>query len=210
MRRSPIFSASVIFTIALTVGALYYPLALRLWPLMDVVIRGGESPETLLPAVQRKVHELDPELALANVKTMDQWLSINAAQPRLDAILLGSFAAAALLIAMLGVYGVLSYSVNQRTREIGLRIALGAAPHGVLRLIVIEGMKVVFAGILVGLIAALMLGQALSKLVFGVAARDAATFAAVAVILMSVGLAACFIPGRRASRVDPILALRHE
>ena len=127
--------------------ALYYPTATRLRPLMDVVVRTIGSPEAALPALRHKIHELDAEIALANVKTMDQWLSITAAQPRLNAVLLGAFAAVALLIATIGVYGVLAYSVNQRTREIGLRIALGARPRRVLHQVASEGMKVVLTGL---------------------------------------------------------------
>ena len=189
---------------------LYYPVAWRVWPLMDIVVRADRSPEALLPALRERIHGLDPALALANVRTMDQWVSNTSAQPRLNAVLLGVFAAVALLIASLGIYGVLAYSVNQRTREIGLRMALGAKPAGVLQLIVGEGMKVVLFGIGIGLLGGLALGRLVSSLVFGVTVRDPATFATVAVILAAVGLAACAIPARRASRVDPMTALRQE
>src|SRR5207249_3296815 len=181
--------------------ALYFPMATRVWPLMDIAVRTDGQPEALLPALRRKVHELDAELALANVRTMDQWVSNNAAQPRLNAVLLGVFAAVALLIAAIGIYGVLAYSVNQRTREIGLRMALGAQPGGVLRLVVGEGMTVVMIGIGIGLLGGLALGRALSSLVYGVPVRDPATFAGVAALLTIVALAACAIPARRAARV---------
>src|SRR5882672_8601598 len=119
---------------------------------MDVVVRTEARPESVLPTVRQLVHELDPALPVSTVRTMDQWVSNNAAQPRLNAILLAVFACVALLIAAIGIYGVLAYSVNQRTREIGLRMALGAQQSNVLRLIVGEGMMVGLAGIGAGLI----------------------------------------------------------
>ncbi|HEX8838637.1 MAG TPA: ABC transporter permease [Candidatus Acidoferrum sp.] len=190
--------------------ALYYPMAWRVWPLMDVVVRTDSAPEALLPAIRRKVHELDAELALANVRTMEEWVSNSAAQPRLNTTLLSVFAFVALLIASIGIYGVLAHSVSQRTSEIGVRMALGASPSGVLRLIVGEGMKVALIGIGSGLLGGLALGRAVSSLVFGVPVRDPATFLWVTVALASVALAACAIPALRAARVDPIVALRYE
>ena len=191
--------------------SLYYPMAQRgVWPLMDVVVRAQGSPDAMLPTIRQKIHELDSEIALANVRTMEQWVSNNAAQPRLSTVLLSVFAGVALLIAAIGIYGVLAYSVNQRTREIGLRMALGSTPRGVLQLIIGEGMRVVLIGIAIGLAGGLALGRAVSSLVFGVPVRDPVTFGVVAVVLSGVALAACAIPARRASRVDPIVALRYE
>jgi putative ABC transport system permease protein len=189
---------------------LYYPMASRVSALVDVVVRSSGSPEALLPTIRQRVHELDGELALANVRTMDQWLSNSAVQPRLNSTLLGVFATIALVIAAIGIYGVLAYSVSERTREIGLRMALGATHFGVLRLIVGEGMKVVMIGIGIGLVGALALGRTLSSLVFGVTVRDPMTFTVVAMILAGVALAACVVPARRAARVDPMVALRYE
>ena len=189
---------------------LYYPMASRVSPLVDVVVRSSGSPEALLPTIRQRVHELDGELALANVRTMDQWLSNSAAQPRLNSTLLGVFATIALVIAAIGIYGVLAYSVSERTREIGLRMALGATNFGVLRLIIGEGMRVVMIGIGIGIVGALALGRTLSSLVFGVTVRDPTTFTVVAMILAGVALAACVIPARRAARVDPMVALRCE
>lgn len=190
--------------------ALYYSLASRVWPLMDVVVRTSSPPETLLPSIRQKVHETDAELALANVRTMDEWVSNSAAQPRLNTVLLSVFAAMALLIAAIGIYGVMAYLVNQRTREIGVRMALGATPGGVLRLVVGEGMTVVVMGIGTGIVGGLGLGRAVSSLVFGVTVRDPATFLGVVAVLATVALAACAIPARRAARVDPMVALRCE
>jgi putative ABC transport system permease protein len=220
LRRSA--SPATAFTIVGVVGdvrstaltqespALYYPMAARVWPLMDIVVRTDSSPEALLPSIREKVRELDSELALANVRTMDQWLSNSAAQPRLNTVLLTIFASIALVIASIGIYGVIAYSVSQRISEIGVRMALGATPRDVLRLIVSEGMNVALIGIGTGLLGGLALGRAVSSLVFGVPVRDPRTFAAVAVALASVALAASVIPALRASRVDPIVALRYE
>jgi putative ABC transport system permease protein len=213
---------STLFTIVGVVGnvrntalnqespALYFPLAARVWPRMDVVVRTDGSPTALLPSIRRKVNELDSELALAKVRTMDDYLSLNAAQPRMNAILLGVFSGVALLIAAIGIYGVLSYSVIQRTREIGLRMALGAQPRNVMRLVIGQGMIVGMIGIVAGLLGGLAMGSAVSSIVYGVPARDPLTFVVVAVVLTAVAFAACIIPARRAASVDPIIALRYE
>jgi len=189
---------------------LYYPLATRVWQLMDVAVRSDLPPEALLPTLRRKVHELDAELPLATVRTMEQWLSNGAAPSRLSATVLGAFAAAAALIAAIGIYGVLAFSVNQRTQEIGVRMALGAQPGGIVRLIVREGMIVAGAGIGTGLLAAWLLGRAVESLVYEVPVHDAAIFGLVGAGLALVAFAACSIPARRASLVDPIQALRYE
>ena len=151
-----------------------------------------------------------PTLPVSTVRTMDEWVSNSAAQPRLNAILLAVFAAVAMLIAAIGIYGVLAYSVNQRTREIGLRMALGAPRGHVLRLIVREGMTVGAIGIGIGIAGALALSRVLASLVFDVPVRDPLTYVVVAVSLAVVALVACVIPARKASRVDPIVALRYD
>jgi putative ABC transport system permease protein len=141
---------------------------------------------------------------------MEDWVSNSAAQSRINALLVVVFAAVALLIAAIGVYGVLAYSVNQRTREIGLRMALGAQQSNVLRLIVSEGMMVGLAGIAAGLAGAYALSRALAALLFDVEPRDPLTFATVAAMLIAIALAACLVPAWRGSRIDPIVALREE
>ena len=191
-------------------AAMYFPAAARLGALMDVAIRTQGRPEDALPAVRRKVHDLDAELPVSTVRTMDQWVANNAVQPRLNSALLAVFACVALLIAAIGIYGVLSYSVNQRTREIGVRMALGAQRREVLQMIVGEGMRMGMAGIAAGLAGAAALGRALSSILFGVQARDPATFVAVAGILVAMALAACYLPARRATGIDPVVALRDE
>jgi putative ABC transport system permease protein len=189
---------------------LYYPMGPRVTPLTDIVVRTGGPPNVLQPAIRQKVHELDAELALANVRTEDEWVSNNAAQPRLNTVLLSIFAGVALLIATLGIYGVLAYSVTQRTAEIGMRMALGATSHAILRLIVFEGMKLALIAIGCGLLAGLALGKTLSSLVFGIAVHDPLTFLGVALAMAAIALCACVIPALRAARVDPMVALRYE
>jgi len=190
--------------------ALYYPIAARVWPLMDIVVRTDVPPATVLPMMRQKVHELDAELPLATVRTMEDWVSTSATQPRLSATLVGGFAVVAVAIAAIGIYGVLAYSVNQRTREIGVRMALGARAEAVVRLIVTEGMMVSGAGVIAGIVGALVLGRAIGSLVYGIAPHDPRTFIAVATVLTIVSLAACWLPARRAARVNPIVALRDE
>jgi putative ABC transport system permease protein len=192
------------------IAEMYFPAAQRLAALMDVAVRTQGKPEEALPAIRRVVHDLDPELPVATVRTLDQWVEGNAAQPRLNSALLAIFACVALLIAAIGIYGVLSYSVTQRTREIGVRLALGAPRVEVLRMIVGEGMRMGIAGIAAGLLGAAAVSRALSSILFGVQARDPLTFASVAGILIVIALAACYLPARRATSIDPIIALRDE
>jgi putative ABC transport system permease protein len=191
-------------------AALYFSAAARSAPQMDVVIAASGKPESVLSPARARVHDLDPQLPLANVRTMDEWISNTAAQPRLNAALLGTFAGVALLIAAIGVYGVLAHSVNQRTREIGLRMALGAQQGEVLRWVVGQGMLVALAGIAVGLAGAFGLSRLVASLLYGIQPRDAVTFGAVTAALGVVAFGACLVPARRASRIDPMVALREE
>jgi putative ABC transport system permease protein len=175
---------------------------------MDIVVRPAADPATVIAGIRQAVRALDPELPLSNVRPMTEWVATSAAQPRLNAVLLGAFAAVALLVAAVGTYGVLAYSVSQRTKELGLRMALGSDRGGVLRLVVRDGMSVSVAGIAVGVVAAVAMSRALSALVFGVSVWDPWTYAAVAALLSFVALAACALPAFRASRVNPMEALR--
>jgi putative ABC transport system permease protein len=156
------------------------------------------------------VRELATDLPMFNVRSMEEWLSQSAAQPRLNASLVAAFGCLALLIAAIGVHGVLLYLVSQRTREIGLRMALGAQRSQVMRLVLRQGMMVALAGIGIGLLIAFLLSGALASLLYGIAAHDPLTFAAVALILAAVAAGSCIAPALRASKVDPIMALRCE
>ena len=188
--------------------ALYYSAGDRTWPLMDIVVRPAGDSASVLAAIRQKVRAIDPELPLSNARPMTEWVATSAAQPRLNATLLGVFACVALLVAAIGTYGVLAYSVSQRTKELGLRMALGADRAGVLRLVVREGMTVGAAGILAGVAAAIAMSRVLSALVFGVSVWDPSTYLAVSAVLALVALASCVVPAVRASRVDPMTALR--
>jgi putative ABC transport system permease protein len=189
---------------------LYFSAATRVAPLMDIVVRTQGKPESVLNAARARIHDLDSEMPLSNVRTLEEYVYNSAAQPRLNAALLGVFAGVALLIASIGVYGVLAYSVSQRTREIGLRMALGAQPSRVLYWIAGQGMLVAVAGIGAGLVGAYAMSRVLASLLFEIQPRDSLTFTVVAAILSGVALTACLVPARRASRVDPMSALRDE
>jgi predicted permease len=175
-----------------------------------VVLRTEGDPTLVMAAVRRAVAEIDPREVVYNVQTMDEVVSNSFAARRLSMILLGVFAALALLLACVGIYGVISYLVGQRTHEIGVRMALGAQPSDVLRLVVGHGARMALVGVAIGIGAALGLTRLMANQLFGVSAHDPLTFTGVAVLLIIVALAACYIPARRAMRVDPMIALRYE
>jgi putative ABC transport system permease protein len=177
---------------------------------MTLAIRTTTDPAALIPLVRREVQTLDPALPIFNVTPLDSFIERTITDWRLSAWLLALFAGSALLLSAIGAYGVISYSVSQRTREIGLRMAMGAQASDVLRLIVGQGMKVVAVGAVIGLAAALALGQVVKHLLFDVSATDPLVFAGVAFLMVIVALLACWIPARRAAKVDPMIALRTE
>jgi len=156
------------------------------------------------------VNDLDPALPVANVRTMDEVMSATQSRPRFLTILLTLFSAVALVLAVVGIYGVISYSVAQRTREFGLRMALGAQRAEVLSLVLKRGMLLGLIGVIVGLAGALSLTRFLSGLLFGVTPTDPITFGAVSLLLAAIAFLASYIPARRATKVDPMEALRHE
>jgi putative ABC transport system permease protein len=175
---------------------------------MDIVIRPRVDAASVLAVVRQKVRAMDPELPLSNVRPMREWVSASAAQPRLNAALIGTFACVALLVAAIGIYGVLAYAVSRRAKELGVRMALGADRRGVVGLIVREGMTLGAYGIAAGVLVAALASQALASLVFGVSVRDPLVYGAVALLLGALTLMSCVIPAVRASRVDPMTALR--
>jgi putative ABC transport system permease protein len=176
----------------------------------DLVVRTSGDPQSLVAAVRGVVREVDPYQPISGVRTMDEVLGVETAQRRLGMILLTAFAALALLLAALGIYGVLAFFVVQHTQEIGVRLALGARPADVLRLVVGRGMRLALIGVGVGLAASFGLARLLASLLYGVSPGDPATYALVAVLLACVALLACLVPARRATKVDPMVALRYE
>jgi putative ABC transport system permease protein len=175
-----------------------------------LAVRSNTAPENLVAAIREQVYQLDQDQPIADVATMDERLSQSLSQPRFSALLLGLFAVVALLLAAVGIYGVMSYLVTQRTHEIGIRMALGASTRDILKLVVGHGMVLTLIGVGVGLCAALLLTRFLSSLLFGVSSFDPLTYAGVSLLLIGVALVACLIPARRATRVDPMVALRYE
>jgi predicted permease len=177
---------------------------------LGTVVRSNGPRPGLFDAIRHSVQEVNREQVVASAQTMDEIISSSTAGDRFAMILLGSFAGLALLLSSLGIYGVVSYLVEQQTREFGIRIALGAQRSDVLRLVLGDGAKMALVGVGVGVVAALGLTRFLTSVLYGISATDPITFAGVAVILTAVALAACYIPARRAMRVDPIVALRYE
>jgi putative ABC transport system permease protein len=189
----------------------YVPLAVMpSWPAFFFVVRTRQDPSSIVGAARAAIRELDSSLPVRNVQTMDDVLSAAVAPARWSTALLGVFAGVALVIAVLGVFGVLSYIVTQRTRELGIRIALGAAPRQLRRMVVARGLGLVLTGIGFGLAGAALLTRFMASLLFGVTATDPVTFIGVAALLATAAVVASYLPARRATRVDPLVALRSE
>jgi putative ABC transport system permease protein len=189
---------------------IYTPVAQSAGFSMVLIARVTGDPMALAPTIRRSLAELDPGVPLSDVRTFSERVAGSVARPRLSAALLGIFAATALLLAGIGIYGVISYGVTQRTRELGIRIALGAGAERVQRMILTQGMMPVLGGIALGVFAALGLTRLLRSLLFGVAATDPTTFVAVTCFLLAVAVMASLVPARRAARSDPVTALRAE
>jgi putative ABC transport system permease protein len=199
---------------------LYYPISQMSWSAerfgkfhsfpLQMAVRTATNPGDATTAIQAAVHEVSANTPILDVKTMVEWVNESIAPQRFNMILLATFAGLALLLAAVGIYGVLAFAVRQRIREIGVRMALGAQTDDVLRMILLEGLKPTLIGIAIGLAAALGMSRVLSTLVFGVKATDTTTFVTVSAILVSVGLFASMLPAYRATRVDPLRTLRDE
>jgi len=177
---------------------------------MNLIVKSGSDPEALTSAIRNIIASIDKDQPIFGIATMEKLIADSAATQRITLVLLGLFSALALMLAAIGIYGVISYSVAQRTHEIGIRMALGAQRQDVLRMILAQGIKVAGAGVLIGIAASLGLTRLMTTLLFSVSAADPFTYAAVAIALVLIALLACYIPARRTLRVDPAIALRHE
>jgi putative ABC transport system permease protein len=194
-------------------AAVYLPhaqLAQSWWPWMTLAVRTSGDPLAVVPVVRKQIHGIDPDLPLYSINTMERQIIEHISPISVSATWMAGLGLLALALAAVGVYGVMAYAVSQRTNEIGIRIALGARTIDVMRLVLGQEGKLVMAGVAIGLIAAFAMGRALAGLLYGVNATDPMTFVMVAVGLVVVGLLACWIPARRAAKVDPMVALRYE
>jgi predicted permease len=196
--------------VAEPVATLYLPLAQYLTRYMSLVVRTSSRPNTVISAISNAVHELDREQPLVDVITMDDIVASSLSHQRFNMLLLSTFSGLALLLAAIGIYSVLAYSVRRRMREIGVRMALGAQRGDILRMILGQGTKLAHIGTGIGIAAAFGLTRLIASQLFGVTAADPITFLSVAALIIQVALVACYIPARRATRVDPIVALRYE
>jgi putative ABC transport system permease protein len=192
------------------VATLYVPLAQQPTPYMSLVVRTSAPPNTLISAISNAVHEVDREQPVVGVITMDDIVANSLSHQRFSMLLLSAFSGLAVVLAAIGIYSVLAYSVRRRIREIGVRMALGARRADILQMILGQGTKLVFIGTGIGIAAALGLTRLMSSQLFGVTATDPVTFLSVAALIVLVALAACYIPARRATKVDPMVALRYE
>jgi putative ABC transport system permease protein len=192
------------------IAALYVPHGQLPLSWMSLVVRTAQDPRLLGPAVDAVVHRMDPDLAVVNVGTMEEYLSTSLSEARFNMLLLAVFAALALVLSAVGIYSVLAYAVRSRTREIGIRMALGAEGSRLVRMVVFEGMRPALIGLAIGIAGSLALGRLVATLLFGVASTDLATFAAASALLAVVALAACAVPAWRATRVQPTTALQEQ
>jgi putative ABC transport system permease protein len=177
---------------------------------MTVVLRARSDPNQLLASVREQVKAVDPDQPIYNIRTMNEIRAESVAPERLNLTLLSIFAGIALMLAIVGIYGVMSYAVTQRTHEIGIRMAIGAEPWDVFRMVLGQGMILAVIGIVIGLVGAFVLTRWMTSMLFGVEPTDPLTFTAIAVLLVTVALLACYLPGRRATKVDPVVSLRYE
>jgi putative ABC transport system permease protein len=188
----------------------YYPESQNTFSDLVVVVRAANDPQGQVPAIRHALHYLDKDLPWYGVQTLPEMVSQSSREKRFVALLLGLFAFMALVLASVGIYGVVSYSVSQRTREIGIRMAFGAEVRNVLGMVLKEVLRLVFAGVAVGLLGAWALSRYLTSILYAVRATDLATYILAALLMAAVALMACLVPARRATKVDPMVALRYE
>jgi putative ABC transport system permease protein len=189
---------------------LYIPHTQHAVDMMSFVVRTTALSETYFPAIRKLVRSMDPELPIWETHTLEEIIGISVAEKKFLMFLLSMFAGLAMLLGAVGIYGVISYLVALRTREIGLRMAIGAQRSDVVRLFVREGLALAFTGIVIGILGAFGLSRILANLLFGISATDPATMTTVAILLGTVAFFACYLPARKASRIDPVHALRYE
>jgi putative ABC transport system permease protein len=195
---------------AVATAFITYQQDLESWPRMAFVIKGSADAASLTSAVRRELNAIDPSQPVYGIEPLEKLLDTSVAQRRFVMWLIGSLAFVAVVLAMIGVYGVISFSVSERTHEIGIRMALGARSRDVLTMVLGQGMSVALVGMAIGLAAALALTRLLASWLFEVSSTDARTFSIVALLLGGVALFACYLPARRATKVDPLVALRDE
>ena len=191
-------------------GTVYRPLESGASPSRYIVARTATDPQMVLPAVRQVVRDLDPTLPFSDTATMEEMVARSLEQPRSLSMLVAGFAIVALVLSTIGIYGVMAYYVQQHTKDISIRLALGGSPGDVLRLVVGQGMRVVATGVVVGLVVAFVGTRLMSTVLFGVGATDAVTFAAAGTFLLAVALLACVVPAKRATGLQPATVLRSE
>jgi putative ABC transport system permease protein len=189
---------------------IYWPYRQRPRYATYLLIRTSTDPTSAIRPVERRLQALDPDMEISTFSTMGQLVGRQLVRPRFNMSLMGVFASVALMLAAIGIYGVISYSVAQRTREIGIRVALGAGEREIVRSVLGRGMALTITGVALGLAGALGVTRLLASLLVGVRPTDPLTFTAIAMLLVLVALLACYVPARRATRVDAIVALRSE
>ena len=188
----------------------YFPFWQAPTTAMAVIMKASGDPNQLIASAREQVKQVDPDQPIYNIKTMDEIRAESVAGERLNLTLFSIFAGIALLLAIVGIYGVMSYTVTQRTHEIGIRMAIGAQQRDVFKMIMGQGMMLALIGIAIGLVGAFALTRLMATMLFGVTATDPTTFGAIAILLTIVALLACYLPGRRATKVDPVVSLRYE
>jgi putative ABC transport system permease protein len=196
-----------------TAPEMYVPYTQRPWPAMltmQVALRVKDDPSQVVSAAREALHSLDPDIPVGKASTLASIVDESLTQPRFSMLLVAAFGVVAVVLASIGTYGVISYSVKRRTREIGIRLALGAERRDVFRMVIGHGARMAGLGIAIGLVAALAMTRLIANQLYGVQATDPPTFASVALLMIIVALLACYVPARQATRVDPTVALRCE